>query len=189
MSMETITERIRREAEAYAEAQLTEAKASAEAILSAAREEAEAKTKSLRAEAEKEAATIKERRASVADLDSRKMKLAARQEVIGECFEAARKELRNLSPEESLRLVKAQLEPFREEGGEVLLSASDKEKFGEALAKELEGSALTLSEETREIEGGCIVKRGDIFYNASLERLLETAKNECTKEVAETLFR
>ena len=51
------------------------------------------------------------------------------------------------------------------------------------------GTALTLSDETVDIEGGCILRRGKISYNASLEKLLSNAREELTAEVAGILFK
>ena len=77
----------------------------------------------------------------------------------------------------------------RAEGGEVLLNKSDRDRIGADLVKLFKGTALTLSDETVDIEGGCILRRGKISYNASLEKLLSNAREELTAEVAGILFK
>ena len=51
------------------------------------------------------------------------------------------------------------------------------------------GTALKLSDEIADIKGGCILRRGNISYNASLEKLLSSVREELTAEVAGILFK
>lgn len=188
MSIESITARIRNEAETYSEDQ----KAKAEEVKNAGLEDARREAKELKAakkkNAEEDSKLLKARRESVADLEARKMQLSAKQELIEESFDEALNKLLSLSPDEYIKFVKDQLKEFEGEAGEVLLNSADKEKHGKALEKELKGTSLTLGDETANIKGGFILRRGNITFNASLEKLLENEKIEMTSEIAGMLF-
>jgi len=47
---------------------------------------------------------------------------------------------------------------------------------------------LTVSEETRDIQGGVIVKQGDIEANCSVETLTELCRSELASQVADLMF-
>lgn len=189
MSIESITERIRKEAEAYAAERRAQAEAVRKETLDDARREGEVLRDRLTQEAARDAETLKARRQSVADLDARKMALAAKQEIIEESFAAAKAQLLDLPPEAYSTWIREQLASFGNEGGEVLLNNRDRERYGAQLEKELAGTSLRLSAETAEIEGGCILRRGNVSYNASVEKLLNNVRAELTAEIAGLLFR
>jgi V/A-type H+/Na+-transporting ATPase subunit E len=189
MSIESITERILKEANAYSEDQRTQAEAVKKSVLDEAKQQADEVIAKYTAEAEKAAATLKERRNSVAALEARKMQLSAKQELIDECFQAAKDKLQNLDTAEYVQFIVDQIKDFKDKDGEILLNAADKERIGSALKSALAGTALKVSDETANIEGGCILKEGNISYNASLERLLDNAKTELTSEIAKELFK
>ena len=189
MSIESITERILKEAQAYSDSQRSEAEAVKAETLKEAQAEADKLLQKFEAEAKNDAEVLVSRRQSVADLDARKMKLAAKQSVIDECYKKAVDMILNLEAGEYVKFICRQLGAYQKEGGEVLLNQSDRDRIGADLVKLFEGTALTLSDETADIEGGCILRRGNISYNASLEKLLSNAREELTAEVAGILFK
>ena len=166
MSIESITERILREAQAYSDSQRSEAEAVKAEILKEAQVEADELLRGYEEKAKNDAEVLVSRRQSVADLDARKMKLAAKQAVIDECYKEAVDMILNLETGEYVKFICRQLGAYQQEG-----------------------TALTLSDETVDIEGGCILRRGNISYNASLEKLLSNAREELTAEVAGILFK
>ena len=170
MSIESITERILREAQAYSDSQRSEAEAVKTEILKKAQIEADELLQSYEDRAKNDAEVLVNRRQSVADLDARKMKLAAKQSVIDECYKEAVDMILNLETEEYVKFICRQLGAYQQEGGEVLLNKSDRDRIGADLVNLFKGTALTLSDETVDIEGGCILRRGKISYNASLEK-------------------
>ena len=117
------------------------------------------------------------------------MKLAAKQAVIDECYKEAVDMILNLETGEYVKFICRQLGAYQQEGGEVLLNKTDRDRIGAELVNLFKGTALTLSDETVDIEGGCILRRGNISYNASLEKLLSNAREELTAEVAGILFK
>ena len=189
MSIESITERILREAQAYSDSQRSEAEAVKAEILKEAQVEADELLRGYEDRAKNDAEVLVSRRQSVADLDARKMKLASKQAVIDECYKEAVDMILNLETGEYVKFICRQLGSYQKEGGEVLLNQSDRDRIGADLVNLFKGTALTLSDETVDIEGGCILRRGNISYNASLEKLLSNAREELTAEVAGILFK
>ena len=48
---------------------------------------------------------------------------------------------------------------------------------------------MTLSDETRDITGGLILRRGNIEANCSVELLVELCKGELSSRLADILFK
>ena len=188
MSIESITEKIRSEAQSYSDDRKAQAEATKKSMLNKAYQQAEELKAGLMADAKRDSKILKERRLSVAELDCRKLQLSAKQEVINESYEAALEKFVNLPEDVYMNFLKVQLEEYRTEGGEVLLNSHDQEKYGNELQKFFEGSRLVLSDEVAEISGGCILRRGKISYNASIEKLLDNVKTELMADVANILF-
>ncbi len=186
MSIEKITGRILQEAKDEAAVLTNAAREEAEARLAEAKAQAEALTKEMAAKAAQDAATLKERKSSVAELEARKLVLGAKQEMIEKSFAEAVKELADMPADKYLEFILDQLKGYTE--GEVLLSAKDQKKLGEALAKKLSGTGLTVSKETADIAGGFILKKGNISANGSLESILDTVKKQITAQIADVLF-
>lgn len=189
MSIESITERIRKEAQAYSDDRRAEAEAVKAEALKTVQAEADRLIQRREAEAEKDAEVLISRRQSVADLDARKMKLAAKQTVIDECYDTAVERILGLPNAEYVKFICSQLGSFQQEGGEVLLNQADRDRIGADLENMFKGTALKLSDEIADIKGGCILRRGNISYNASLEKLLSSVREELTAEVAGILFK
>ena len=105
MSIESITERILREAQAYSDSQRSEAEAVKTEILKKAQIEADELLQSYEDRAKNDAEVLVNRRQSVADLDARKMKLAAKQSVIDECYKEAVDMILNLETEEYVKFL------------------------------------------------------------------------------------
>lgn len=187
MSIESIIKRIEDEAKAYAGQRKDEAESQKKEILADAQTKADKIKADAQERADKESKLLAERRESVAGLESRKMVLQVKQEVIAESFEKALDRLLDLKEEDYMKFFESQIATFEKEGGEILLNAEDKKKIGDKLAKLLKGD-LKLSDETADIKGGFILKQGDISINCSLEKLLEDKKEEMVGEIAAKLF-
>lgn len=186
MSIDKITARILQEAKSEADEMTQQAKQEAAAQMEAAKKQAEAIEREMAEKAVTDAAVLKERRASVAELEARKMQLAAKQEMIAKSFELALEELTKMPQETYRKFLMAHLAPY--DRGEVLLNAADKERFGQAFADEIAAKGLTLAAETADISGGFILRTGKVAINASLETILETEKKQITAQIARTLF-
>ena len=186
MSMEKITARILQEAKDEAASLVAAAEKEVSGKLAEANAQAMEIAAKSSAKAKEDVEILKERKKSVAELEARKMHLAAKQELIGKSFEQATAELADLPVEETLAFLKEQLAGYTK--GEVLLSAKDQARLGDKLAKLLEGSGLTVSRETADIAGGFILRDGSVSVNGSLESLLEAEKKQITAKIADLLF-
>ncbi|WP_434311012.1 V-type ATP synthase subunit E [Hominifimenecus sp. rT4P-3] len=188
MSIESITARILQEAKDEAEQWMKQTESERDALLAGAAEEAEAAKKEMAVKAEEDAKVLGERRNSVAELEARKMRLSAKQEMIDRSFEEAAKLLAGMPEKEYQAFLMELLTPYQAQPGEILLNEKDKKAYGEALTEALKESPLSVSEETVSIQGGFILRQGSVALNASLEKLMETQKKQITAEIAAVLF-
>lgn len=187
MSIDSIKERIREEAQSYADGCVNDANARVKTLLEETRIEAEKIKEDARVSAEKDSKTLVERRESVAGLEARKMQLFAKQEVIKESFDKAFEKLQKLDEKEYLAFLTDRLSCFASDGGEIMLSSGDLRKYGEKLGKKFEG-AFTVCNEPVDIKGGFLLRQGNVSINASIEKLIENEREELTGEIAGILF-
>ena len=192
MAIDNITSKIIYDAEREAVLISQEAAARREEILALARKEAEEKREAMRADGEAERAAMVERNVSVAKIDAGKLILEEKQILIERCLAEAVKKIAGLDEDVYLKFLADTVKTLAPEGGELILSERDREKYGEKLEKLLEesgGGKYALSEETRKIKAGVIVKRGSVYVNGSVEARIDAMRSELVPEVAARLFK
>ena len=192
MAIDNITSKIIYDAEREAVLISQEAAARREEILALARKEAEEKREAMRADGEAERAAMVERNVSVAKIDAGKLILEEKQILIERCLAEAVKKIASLDGDVYLKFLADTAKTLAPEGGELILSERDREKYGEKLEKLLEesdGGKYALSEETRKIMAGVIVKRGSVYVNGSVEARIDAMRSELVPEVAARLFK
>lgn len=142
----------------------------------------------------KAAAEREERLASVAQLEARKLELAAKQEMLQKAFDTALACLLDL-PEDKYVALLADLavRAARTGSEQVILSQKDRTRYGKqavTAANEKLGDRgrLTLSQETRPIRGGLILSDGDVEVNCTFETLVRLQRGELDRQVAKVLF-
>lgn len=192
MAIDNITSKIIYDAEREAVLISQEAAARREEILALARKEAEEKREAMRADGEAERAAMVERNVSVAKIDAGKLILEEKQILIERCLAEAVKKIASLDEDVYLKFLADTAKTLAPEGGELILSERDREKYGEKLEKLLEesdGGKYALSEETRKIKAGVIVKRGSVYVNGSVEAKIDAMRSELVPEVAARLFK
>jgi V/A-type H+-transporting ATPase subunit E len=129
----------------------------------------------------------------IARMEGRKSILSAKQALIGESFRRALDKIVSL-PEEDYVAFLAKLAARASVTGEeeILLNTRDREAIGAKLVKAanalLPNGKLSLSDETRDIAGGLILRRGSIEANCSAELLVELSQSDLSAKVAEILF-
>lgn len=213
-----ITDKIMAEAQADARAILAEADREVQQITLRYQQEAAAIRERLNSAAEREAAGMVSRAKSGAAMTERNTMLDARSALIDRAFERARTEIRNLPEDKYLDLLvsfllsilkrmreeeKVNRELYGEEDApaaayyEVLLCESDLEKyrgtFMDAVRRRLIGNAelgekLRLGTTPVEIDGGFILRCGDIEINASLSMLIAGVRATHEVRVSHILF-
>ena len=141
---------------------------------------------------EKAAAEREERLVSSAQMEARKVQLAAKQEMVERTYALALDKLCAM-PEEQYVTVLADLLVQASSNGkeEAVFSAKDRERVGEkavAKANALSGKQLRLSEETQPIRGGFILKDKNVEVNCAFETLVRLQKAETAGAVVKKLF-
>ena len=190
--LDKIIGRIRADAMAEIDAIRAEGGAKAAEVTAAYEEKAEA---ILSAEAEKSrqaAETLGERAVRSDAMDRSKALLAAKQECIDEAFDLAAKKLRDLPREEYIAVLASLAAASGVGDEEIILSAADAAEVGAQVVEKANagknGAAFTLSAETRELEGGLILKRGDVEVNCAFATYLRLLRQTMAADVAAILF-
>ncbi|MTQ95540.1 hypothetical protein GMD88_02095 [Pseudoflavonifractor sp. BIOML-A6] len=163
--IEKITERIEGDAQREIDAVLNAARAEAEGITQRYQAQAGRERADLVARGEKAAAERVERLGSVAQLEARKLALAAKQEMLDRAFELALQKLCTLPDEEYIDLLAALTVKAAQSGKEqVIFSRKDRSRVGKAvvtranemLAKQV---APKLPDELTDTKAGAILDR------------------------------
>ena len=192
--LENILAKIEEEARQRADSIVKEAAAQAETVREQARRDAETQSKEIAAQGEKAAADALVRAQSAAALAKRKAELATKQRLIGETIAAARQRLTQMPAEEYFPLLQklAAAHALPQEG-QVLLSPEDKKRLPASFEKELNAALsspkakLTVSEETRPIDGGLVLAYNGVEENCSFEALFD-AKADALQDLTQSLL-
>jgi len=194
--LEKILMAIESEATSNADALLKQAQREADDILATAKAEAEKKSKEIAAKSEADVKASLSRSESAASLQERKIILDAKQQIISNVITNARLSLAKLSDSEYMDIILRMVRKYaHNKPGKILFTATDKNRlsgnYSELLQKALAdkpGATLTVSEETVSIDGGFILKYGDIEENCSFDALFAAAKEDLQDKVNAILF-
>ena len=226
--IEKITARIETDAKNEVAEILREGEAKAARIRADYQAQADAAAKAAAASGKGAAQRQSERLEGAAQMEAKKMLLAAKQSCMDEAFDRARKQLLSMKDDEYADLLARMAVRAAKTGREeIILNARDRERVGaqvvakanvilaESAAPEaaekaaksggkagkvlskvvtgasaiLQGTAmLTLSGETREIDGGLILRDGQVEVNCAFETQLRVLREDMTAQVAAILF-
>ncbi|MPN49962.1 V-type proton ATPase subunit E [bioreactor metagenome] len=131
---------------------------------------------------------------SAAALEKRRRALQAKQELLVKTVEQALEALHVLPEEEYFNLLVKMAAANAEPGeGEMLLSERDKSRcpkdFESRLSSELPaGAKLHVSDKTRPIDGGFILRYGNIELNCSFRAIFDARREELTDSIRGILF-
>ena len=160
-----------------------------------ARYEAQAKREAeeIAARGRRSAEERQARLASVAQLDARKLELAAKQEMLAKAYDRAMERLTSLPDGEYVGLLAGLAAEASSTGREeVILSQKDRARYGKQVVTQanerLGDGHLTLSVQTRPIRGGLILSDGDVEVNCTFETLVRLLRGEMDRTVVEVLF-
>ena len=180
-----------------------EAQTEIDAVLEKAREEAAEITARYQQQSETEAADLEyrnkkiasereERLISVAQMESRKVTLQVKQEMVEKAYELALKKLCSMQDDQYIEVLKQLILKASVSGREeVIFSSEIRETIGKAAveqANQSSGKNLILSKETRPIPGGFILKDGNIEVNCAFDTLVRLERAETAGTVAKKLF-
>lgn len=194
---EKLNEKIISQATERAEKVLSEAKSRAEEIVNGAEKQADVRSKKILEQAQVEAGERRNRARTIAELDARKASLGAKEELIEDTFRQALARLQNQKPEEAQKIIQPMLLSTVQTGREeIIVSDRDRELFtpeflaalNKALEKQGKEGKLILSEQTREIMGGFILRSGKVEINSSFDSILRMQRDHLEPAVAAALF-
>ena len=185
--IDKITQRIGADTQAEIDRILADAAAQAEAAADKFRTQAEAEDRDLLAKSERAAAEREERLVSAAQMEARKTLLTAKQEMVERAYQRALEKLRSLPQEQYVELLAKEAAPELPLGDGVVANLLNKVAAG--VSAFAQGTAmLAVSEETRDISGGFILKDGRIEVNCTFDALVRAEREQTAGEVAKLLF-
>ena len=190
--LDKIIGRIRADAAAEIDAIRAEGDAKAAEVTAAYEAQAKALLDSEAEKSRQAAQSMAERGQRTDAMDKSKAILAAKQQCIDEAFDRAAQKLRQLPREEYISVLAALAASAGAGDEEIILSAADAAAIGAQVVEKANaaksGAAFTLSAETRELEGGLILKRGDVEVNCAFATHLRLLRQTMAADVAAILF-
>jgi V/A-type H+-transporting ATPase subunit E len=194
---EKLKQKILSDAEAEARKILEDGEAEAGLIRDETRAEADKATSEYQARAKADAAEHIRRQTSLRELEARKAVLAEKGRLIEEVFDKVLKSLREKDRAGGYGLTRELMMKDIETGTEEIIVAPEDRKaiegsFIDSLNAELlkagKKGEITLSDETRNIRGGFILRRGRAESNSSFDILLTMLRDDVETKVAGILF-
>ena len=195
--VEKIKQKIMQDAEAKTNEILEKARLQAKEIVEKAKQKAEARAKEI---SQKSAYDVSEKKRiinSIVELEMRKDILAAKQQLINEVFEKVLERLNNLDNDRYEQIIFEMLMASIDSGDEeIVMSEARKEKLSadfvnklnKALEREGKKGNIKLSDETRDISGGFVLKSQGVEVNNSFEAVIRLYRDEIEPKVAEIFF-
>ena len=188
-SSEKILAGIAEESKAQADKINSDAEKQAADIIAAAREEAESEAEKIKAEAEKKAELIINSGKSSAELLKRDTALKCRRGLIEKALITVADTVNAYNDKDYFDFLLTLIKKEKLNGkGEVYLSVKDKARDIAAFKSELSALDLTLSDTFADINGGFILKYGDIQINGELSALIHEKRDVLTDELNKALF-
>ena len=186
--------------------------ADAEAECAAVKKESDERCAAIRAENEKKAQDeylrlvregVKDTEQRVqrmdrtARLEAKKSILGMKQETVSRAFDLARERIAELPERDYIAFLAREAAEAAITGQEeVIFCERDRKSVGakavkaanELLSARGVPGTLTLSDDTREMSGGLMLKQGDIEVNCTVDTLLDLSRGELAAQVAQVLF-
>ncbi len=188
---EKIIAHIEADAQAQADAVLGEARQRCEAIKARFDEKAARLYSDRIREGVKACQDQEDSALRISRMEARKSVLSVKQEMVEKSFDLAVQQIVALPDEKYTAFLANLVKKAGPAGDEdIILNAADRARVGEALIKAVnaDGAKMKLSDETRDIKGGLILRRGSIETNCSVELLVELCRGELSAKLADVLF-
>ncbi|MEA4972959.1 V-type proton ATPase subunit E [bioreactor metagenome] len=162
-----------------------DAKEAAEATINSYEDKAaKEKARNNKAVADEKAKVIS-KQISSAKMDAKKAVLAQKQIILEDVINEAEKRLLNLSDPEYANVIGTMLDSINKNlGTEVIVSSKDRVRIADVIEKK----GFVLSDKTADIDGGFIIKNGDIEYNYSFNSIITIEKDDIQQIAAKILF-
>jgi|Deesub1362A_J573_1020465.scaffolds.fasta_scaffold00598_10 V/A-type H+-transporting ATPase subunit E len=192
--IQRIKERILEGARQEADKKIKDAEKKAQEILEKARKDAENRKKKLLEKAARDAEDIKAKMISMAELDMKKNLLAVKQDMVDRAFQQALEKLKNMETVKYEEILTAMILQAVETGEEeIILSKRDLGRLSKDFITKLNNLRerrlnLKLSRESRDIEGGFILKSRRVETNSSFESIMRMERDNIESRIAGILF-
>lgn len=131
------------------------------------------------------------RREIVAELDARRVDLGVRQQLMGEAFEAALKQMTEMAPDKYVKFADSLMAQAVVTGNEVVFVGKNEKHLDQRWLDGYNAShntSLTLSAERLPIAGGFVLRNDRIDTNCSWEMLLTDSRADIETEVVKRLL-
>jgi V/A-type H+-transporting ATPase subunit E len=188
MSKELIRERILSDAQKEAEDILKNAEEKATAIIAAAELRAQKEKDETEKEVKEKSDSVYEKRAAAARLESSKILLAQKRNVIDSVYAFALERLVSLDKEQVVALSERLLEKFAEDGDEIFFAENFKYAKEVALLPVVNERNLIVSKDRVKIDGGFVLKGKKADKDLSYGALLKADRDEYQAELAREIF-
>lgn len=190
MSKEAIIDKILSDANLKGDAIIGEANEKADEIISLAAKQCKDYLYQSKTEIDRLTLEIDERSRSVAELDARKLLLAAKTQVLDSVYAKTLEKLRNLDKEQYSALIFSMLENAKD--GDVV-TVSEREKdivTKESLADfaKKKGISLTLADKFGDFDGGVIISENGVDNNFTLEVEVALLREQTETKIAKEIF-
>lgn len=180
-----IIDRIMAEANKEIEVMTGQAEKEANRILKNAEDKVAKEKEKYRKRAEEEGRKAHAKEVSGAEMEAKKALLQEKQLILDEVIAEAKKRLETLPDAEYADVIGGMLERLdKEQGTEIIVSQQDRTRLSEVIANK----GFILSQESREIDGGFIIRNGNIEYNYSFASIIMVQKEEIQIAAAKILF-
>ncbi len=192
--IDKICERILKQAEDACGEVLSRAEAEAQEIRANCDRTAKEEAETIITRGKVQAAEREARLAGVAELEAKKLHLKTKQSMIDQAFSEALSALCAFPEERRVKLLASLAAKASVSGSEcVICTKADRKTIGTKVvdaANALLGARgkLTLSEETRDMQGGVVLAEGSMEINCTFETMLRQMHDALSGEVAEILF-
>lgn len=190
MSKEAIIDKILSDANLKGDAIIGEANEKANEIISLAANQCKDYLYKSKTEIDRLTLEIDERSRSVAELDARKLLLAAKAQVLDSVYAKTLEKLRNLDKEQYSVLIFSMLENAKD--GDVV-TVSEREKdivTKESLADfaKKKGISLTLADKFGDFDGGVIISENGVDNNFTFEVEVALLREQTETKIAKEIF-
>lgn len=190
MSKEAIIDKILSDANLKGDAIIGEANEKANEIISLAANQCKDYLYQSKTEIDRLTLEIDERSRSVAELDARKLLLAAKTQVLDSVYAKTLEKLRNLDKEQYSALIFSMLENAKD--GDVV-TVSEREKdivTKESLADfaKKKGISLTLADKFGDFDGGVVISENGVDNNFTLEVEVALLREQTETKIAKEIF-
>lgn len=187
--LDKIIEEIANDAGAEAKRITNEAKTAAKRVTDRAREEAKAFEAEAKEKAELEYKRVITRAQSTGEITKKSALLREKQKIIDGILKDAYIKIVGLGDTEYFEFMTKLLGKYASKrGGEVILSAKDRQRAPESFIEAAKNKGLTISDKTRKMDGGFILSYGDVEENCSIEALTESENDRLHDAVNGFLF-